>query len=115
MMRPFQPSRGGALYTALIDGAPVQTLYADPQAFSAGGAFFSGNIPNVAFGTPIPSQPGPAVAASIGIQYRFNLTAGDSASFTSNFVVQVVPEPAAGALFALGLGGLALVSRRRLS
>jgi len=104
---------GSAFYQGLIDGVsdPARTLYADPQSFSAGGAFLSGNIPSTAFGTPIPSLPSPAVAGNIGIRLDFILTPGDSASFTSNFVV-VVPEPATGALVALGLVVLAAHRRR---
>ncbi len=102
---------GSSYYTALVDGLPAQTLYAHPQAHSAGGAFLSGNIPSVAFGTPIPSQPGGPVLTSIGIKLDFLLTGNDSASFTSNFVVQV-PEPHTAALLALGLGAIALLRRR---
>jgi hypothetical protein len=103
---------GSALYTARIDGSGVQTLYPDPASFSVGMPFQSGNIPNTAFGTPIPNMPGPAVTTNIGIMLDFILTPGDSASFTSNFVV-VVPEPATAALFGMGLAGLAIAGRRR--
>lgn len=103
---------GSSFYAARIDGGTVQTLYADPQSFSAGGAFLSGNIANVAFGTPIPSQPAGAVVANIGIQLDFILTPSDSASFTSNFVVVAAPEPPMAALLGLGLAGLVLVTRR---
>jgi hypothetical protein len=94
------------MYTALIDGSPWQTLYNDPQSFSAAG-FGGGTIPYVEFGGPIPSLPGPAVLSTIGIVLDFTLTAGDQASFTSNFVV-LVPEPRLAlllvpALLALGL------------
>jgi len=103
---------GTAFYKGLIDGAssPARTLYPDFASYSAG-AFLSNNVPNVAFGTPIPSLPSPAVVGNIGIMLDFILTPGDSASFTSNFVV-VVPEPATGAMVAFGLLALALYRRR---
>ena len=66
-------------------------------------------IPIVSFGQPIPT-PGPAVTGSIGIRLDFNLTALDRATFTSNHVVNEVPEPQTGALVALGL---ALLAKRR--
>ena len=108
---------GSALYTALIDGVLHQTLFPDPTSVSVNGVtdpFGSADlVPPGAFGTPIPSLPGPAVASSIGIRYNFNLTAQDSASFTGVFVVEPIPEPATAALFAVGLGGLAVIGRRR--
>jgi hypothetical protein len=101
-----------AMYTALIDGVPVATLYPDPTSVSAG-AFLSANLAAAAFGTPIPSAPGPAALTSIGIQLTFTLTPGDQASFTSVFVVEPVPEPTTLGLVSLGLAGLALLGRRR--
>ena len=104
---------GTAFYKGLIDGAsnPARTLYPDFATYSAG-AFLSNNVPNVAFGTPIPSLPSPAVVGNIGIMLDFILTPGDSASFTSNFVV-VVPEPSTALTVGLGLVGLAIAGRRR--
>jgi PEP-CTERM motif-containing protein len=102
---------GSAFYTALIDGGNYQALYADPQSFSAA-AFQSGNVPNLAFGVPIPSQAGPPVASSIGVRIDFLLTGNDQASFTSNFVVQV-PEPGTAELLGVGLLLLGLRFRRR--
>ena len=100
---------GSSFYTALIDGAPVDTLY-DHLTTVTAGSFLSANLASLAFGVPIPSQPGPAALATIGIRLDFTLTPGDSASFTSNFVV-VVPEPSTALLMGLGLGLMAL--RRR--
>jgi hypothetical protein len=105
---------GSAIYTALIDGAPYQTLF--PHLTSTppvGGPYESSNLPSGAeFGTPpFPSQPGPAVATKIGLQYDFSLTGGDSASFTGKFMV--IPEPVTAALIGLGLVGLAAAGRRR--
>jgi len=102
---------GSALYTAQIDGVATQSLYPNPNSFSAGN-FLSVNIPSTNFGSPIPSLLGGPALASIGIQLDFTLTGLDSASFTSNHVVTAVPEPQTGALVGIGLAVLALVRRR---
>ncbi len=102
---------GSALYTAMIDGLNWQSLYPHAASTSAG-SFLSSAIPNLSFGTPIPNLPGPAALASIGIKLDFNLTAFDSASFTSNHVVLPIPEPHTVGLVGLGL---ALLARRRRS
>jgi hypothetical protein len=109
----FAPS---AMYTALIDGVAVPggLLYSNPTSVSSG-AFLSNTLGSAAFGMPIPSLAGPAVASSIGIQLRFQLTPGDQASFTSVFVVEPIPEPATFAMLSGGLVGLATFGRRRYS
>lgn len=105
---------GDSIYRARIDGATVASLYGDPTSVAAG-AFLSANLPTASFGTPIPSQPGPAALTDIGIRLKFSLSPGDSASFTSNFVVIPIPEPSVAVMLGLGLGllGRARLARRR--
>jgi hypothetical protein len=105
---------GSAWYTPLIDGLPYLAgqLYPHLSSVSAG-AFGSAPVPAASFGNPIPSQLGPAVTTSIGIQLHFRLTPGDQASFTSVFVVEPVPEPSTVVLAGMGLVGVALVAIRR--
>jgi len=105
------PANGG-IYSALIDGSPVMQLLTDPFSVSTGN-WQSATVGPASFGNPIPSMPyAPGVANSIGINITFTLSAGDSATFTSIFVVEeCIPAPAALALF--GLAGLAGTRRRR--
>lgn len=100
----------GSVWSALVNGAVVQTLLDGPQAWGKAGAG-SVDIPQDSFGNPIPSENGPAIVGSIAVNLTFSLTAGDSAAFTSIFVVESVPAPAAFAL--LGLAGLVGGRRRR--
>ncbi len=104
---------GTAIYRAYTDVAPdfssgnlAGSLLAGASA--AAGAFQSATIGPAEFGGPIPAQPYGAVTTNIAIRLQFTLTAGDSASFTSLFVV--VPTPGALAVAAFGLVG---GSRRR--
>jgi len=105
---------GSALYTAMIDGGLYVPLFPHSTVLNVLNPYDSADLPTAgAFGTPIPSLAGPAVTTSIGIQYDFNLTAQDSASFTGVFVVQPVPEPSTALLLGLGLIAIAKVGRRR--
>jgi len=101
------------MYRALIDGLPVGGV-ADLHLFDSSisaPAFDSASTGSESFGQPAPSAPGPAIFSSIGITLQFDLTDGDAASWTSNFVVNVIPGPGSGVL--LGLAGFAAIRRRR--
>ena len=102
---------GGAMFTALLDGVPYDTLL--PFDSSVTLAFGSGSTGSDSFGLPGLTQPGPAVLTSMGIQLTFTLTSGDSASFTSRFEVVPVPEPTTLLLLGGGLAGIAFFARRR--
>jgi hypothetical protein len=97
---------GSSFYAAQIDGSTTATLYSDPSSVIAA-SFGTQSIPGVAFG---PIGTGPALT-DIGIVLDFVLTQFDSATFTSEHVVEPVPEPHTGALIGLGLAVLA--SRRK--
>lgn len=107
---------GMSIYQAMIDGSVIgspATLLDDPISISAS-AFGSNSFTPDAFGDVpfIPSAPGPQALVSIGIMLTFSLTAGDSASFTSIFVVEpVIPGPGPMALVAVA--GLFSVRRKR--
>jgi len=96
-------------YLALIDTIAVADLHNFDSSVGLVG-FGSESTGFEDFGTPIPSAPGPAVLSSIGITLQFDLTEGDSVSWTSNFVVNI-PAPGAGMVF--GLAGIAAIRRRR--
>jgi hypothetical protein len=102
---------GLALYIGKIDGVGVLDLYPDPPGISVSAPFDGGsaNILAVSDGLPGPTLGSGDVNNSIAIQHSFTLTAGDTATMSSYFIV--VPEP--GTLSLLGLGGLALMRRRR--
>jgi hypothetical protein len=93
-----------AIYQAQIDSSTVATLQNHPFSLIAPAAGL--NSATASFG-PLPSAI--PVNSNIGIQLRFALTAGDTASILSRFDVTAVPEPGSFALVGLGL---ALVTRR---
>lgn len=100
------------VYNALIDGADVANLHGTGFTLSAPFAG-GGATANAFFGLPGPTQPGPAALTSIGIRHEITLSAGDSVTLNSSFIVIPVPESTTIGLVALGIAGLAAVGRRR--
>lgn len=96
-----------SIYTALVDGLPVQTLLDSPQNIVAG-AFGSAPFGSAAFG---PFAYAGAATNSIGIQISFTLSPGDLASYTSVFTV--TPEPGTLLLVGSGIAGLVAFGSNR--
>jgi len=105
---------GVPFYRGVYDGALQLPIHPDPSAWVAppGGTT---NIPAVTVGLngfAYPTIPAGPVVATIGIVHEFKLTAGDSMGATSNFRVEIVPEPAACVLAICGLFTTAGLRRR---
>jgi len=98
-------------YTGTIDGSGILNMLASLNLAPA----FPGDTTQSASevqGLPGPTLPDGAANSTIGILHRFNLSAGDQATFNSTFQV-VIPEPGTIALLATGLAGLVLLGRGR--
>jgi hypothetical protein len=102
---------GSQIYTPRIDGIDEAPgfLLQDPFQASAGGPLQSGPVGPADFGVPVWEQATQNVDTDIAIFLSFDLTPGDSASFTAIFEV-AIPAPGALPLLAFGLLG---VRRRR--
>lgn len=104
----------GGIYTAITDlgfGSQATAGSLLTSTSVSAGSFLSASLGPVSFGESIPAQMHSAVHESIGVRFRFTLSAGDAASFTSIFMVEPVPAPSAVAL--LGLSWLSGGGRRR--
>lgn len=102
-----------SIYRGTIDGITVLSLFAANLACSGSSPGCSASGSEI-FGLPGPTEPGPAVNSAIGMFLNFSLSAGDRATFLTNFTVEPpapVPLPASLPLLLLGLG--ALVRKRR--
>lgn len=93
-----------SIYTAQIDFGTVRTLQDYPFMLSTPQDAVSSSAQ---FGFELNNIP---VNSSIGIQLRFTLSPGDTATIVSDFEVVQVPEP--GTLALLLLGGVAFWFRR---
>jgi hypothetical protein len=102
-------SANAPIYQAAIDGTVVRTLLNHPSSLNV----MAKNQSNSFFPSPGFSSevlPGNTATTNIAVFLRFNLSAGDSASFTSVF--NVIPEPSTALLAGLGLLGLLAAGRR---
>lgn len=98
---------GGSMYEALIDASIVRTLRNDPFGVTAPGGG-TASLGTVNFGVPA-FEAGPAATTSIAIRNAFSLTADDSVTNSSTFII----TPAPGAVALAGMAGLVGIRRRR--
>lgn len=88
---------GFPIYAAQIDFVTVATLLDDPTSVT----MLVGGPPGSASDLFGPVVSAVAVTSNIGIQVRFSLTAGDTATILSRFDVVAIPEPATVGLLLL--------------
>lgn len=96
------------VFQGYIDGNPVINARMWDPGYALNAPQDEANGDNNSFN----NQPGPPAVSQIGVQLKFTLSAGDSASVTGTFDVVAVPGPAGLSLFA-AFGALAGRRRRR--
>lgn len=97
-----------SVYQAYINGSLVRSLWNPGYTLTAAPLASAGDTTN--FGNEIgPGASGPT--PTLGLQLKFRLSAGDSASVTGIFNIVPVPGPASLAVF--GVFGLVAGGRRR--
>jgi hypothetical protein len=81
--------------------------------FNTGGTVGAGNL--ISGGTDVFTKTGLGVNFGAGDKFAFSAATGGAEMdvFLDNISIQTVPEPSAGALLALGLGGLMAWRRRK--
>ena len=99
---------GGSIYSAIVDsdtidpldGTVVGTLLTATSGSAS--SFLSGTFASESFGgvPAIPGASGPPVFENIGMNLAFELSAGDSATFTASMAI-ATPAPGAMALLAI--------------
>lgn len=106
----LESSAGHPGYAGTLDGSTGLTLL-DPFSLTAPVGGTNATSGSDGLSPSGPTINAPAVASSIGIEHRFSLTAHDTATFNSTFVVEPIPEPASVLLLGLGCAGLAVAAR----
>jgi len=106
---------GPGIYQGTIDGSPVLDLFGITLSCTSatGGCTATGSEQD---GLPGATIPGPDVAGNIGTVLHFSLSAGDKATFDTNFTVvpvTAVPLPPSAWLLLAALGGLGLLACQR--
>jgi hypothetical protein len=83
--------------------------------FNTGGTVGAGNL--ISGGTDVFTKTGLGVNFAAGDKFAFSAATGgaDMDVFVDNVSIQSVPEPSAGALLILGIGGLIAIRRARRS
>jgi hypothetical protein len=100
---------GESLHTARIDGVIEHTLLDFPFSQSAGGALQTSSFGPTTFGIPTPIAASQNADSTIEFAVKFNLTAGDAATFSGRFEVVQGPPPNVVPLPMAAWAGMALI------